>query len=46
VKAVRLVGHGGDPEWKNAEDGLRVKLPAGVPTPIAAVLKIEGDVYI
>jgi len=46
VKSVRLVGHEGGLEWRNAEDGLRVTVPAGVPTPIAPVLKIEGDVYI
>ncbi|MBS1601710.1 MAG: alpha-L-fucosidase [Bacteroidetes bacterium] len=46
VKTVRLVGYAGDLEWKNSEDGLRVVLPAGIPTPMASVLKIGGDVYI
>jgi alpha-L-fucosidase len=46
VKGVRLVGDHGELAWRNAEDGLRVTVPAGIATPMAPVLKIEGDVYI
>ena len=46
VRRVQVVGHAADPDWKNAEDGLRVTIPAGVASSFAPVLKIAGDVYI
>jgi alpha-L-fucosidase len=46
VRRVEVIGHAGDPDWKNAEDGLRVTIPAGVGSSFAPVLKIAGDVYI
>jgi alpha-L-fucosidase len=42
VAQVSLLGHGGQIEWTQDEQGLNVKLPATPPCQHAVTLKIKG----
>ena len=42
VTGVTLLGYPGEIGWAQAEDGLRVRLPAGAPSEHATALKISG----